>query len=96
MSGSLLRPVSDSLLRRVAIVGQPAAAFWPDSLRRGGASWDFLQHGQIDRTLDRGRWQHAKTAKVYVQTAVAEAADLALSAQCEADLKYFAQYLLNI
>lgn len=43
------------------------------SLRRGGASWDFMQHGSRDTTLERGRWQQAKTAKTYVQTAVAEA-----------------------
>jgi integrase len=36
------------------------------SLRRGGATFDFQFHNSLPRTLERGRWQHAKTARIYL------------------------------
>ena len=49
------------------------------SLRRGGATWSFLQHGSMERVLLRGRWQSTKTARMYLQDAVAGMSDLQLS-----------------
>ena len=49
------------------------------SLRRGGASWDFLLHGSMERTLLRGRWSSPTTARIYVQDAVATVSHLRLS-----------------
>ena len=66
------------------------------SLRRGGASWDFMQHGSIDTTLERGRWQQARTAKIYVQTAVAEAHDLAIPPKTRRELQYFTRYIATL
>ena len=36
------------------------------SVRRGGATWAFQYHNCLPHTLERGRWQHAKTARVYL------------------------------
>jgi hypothetical protein len=49
-------------------------AVMPYSLRRGGATADFRHHGQIDKTADRGRWGNTKTARIYINTALAEQA----------------------
>ena len=49
------------------------------SLRRGGATWAFLQHGSMEKVLLRGRWQSTKTARIYLQDAVAGMSDLLLS-----------------
>ena len=49
------------------------------SLRRGGATWDFLRHGSMETTLLRGRWASTATARIYVQDAAAEVASLRLS-----------------
>lgn len=49
------------------------------SLRRGGATWSFLQHGSMEKCLLRGRWQSTKTARIYLQDAVAGMSDLQLS-----------------
>ena len=49
------------------------------SLRRGGATWSFLQHGSMELVLLRGRWQSTATARIYLQDAVASLSDLQLS-----------------
>ena len=47
----------------------------PYSIRRGGASWDFRSHGDIARTIFRGRWDSAKTARIYVVDGTAALAE---------------------
>ena len=37
------------------------------SFRRGGATFDFVSTGSIDRALIRGRWQSVKCARIYVK-----------------------------
>ena len=51
------------------------------SLRRGGATWDFLQHQSMERTLLRGRWSSTSTARIYLQDAVATVSHLQLTAE---------------
>ncbi|CAK0911288.1 unnamed protein product, partial [Prorocentrum cordatum] len=46
------------------------------SWRRGGASADVRSHGSMEQTLFRGGWTSARTARLYVQDAVAEATQL--------------------
>lgn len=41
----------------------------PYSLRRGGATWYFQQTGSFSRTLVKGRWEHVKTCKLYINQA---------------------------
>lgn len=38
----------------------------PYGIRRGGASWHFLETASMDATLHRGRWTCAKTARQYI------------------------------
>lgn len=49
------------------------------SLRRGGATWDFLLHQSMKRTLLRGRWTSTSTARIYLQDTVATMANLSLT-----------------
>ena len=43
----------------------------PYSLRRGGATFYFQKHGQLDRLLVQGRWQSTKTARLYLNSGLA-------------------------
>ena len=52
--------------------------FRPYSLRRGGATWWFSKHHSLDRILVQGRWQAAKTARVYINEGLAVLAELRL------------------
>jgi integrase len=44
----------------------------PHSLRRGGATWHFSLFHNYDRTMLHGRWKQQKTAKGYIDEALAE------------------------
>ena len=52
--------------------------FRPYSLRRGGATFWFQKHGSFDRLLVQGRWQAAKTARVYINSGLAALAEMNL------------------
>ena len=41
--------------------------FTPYSLRRGGTTFFFVSTGSLDRTILRGRWQSAKSARIYIE-----------------------------
>jgi len=50
--------------------------FRPYSLRRGGATFWFARHGSLDRLLIQGRWQAAKTARIYINSGLAAIAEM--------------------
>ena len=41
------------------------------SLRRGGASYPFQQHGSMEKILSTGRWESTKVARIYMNDALA-------------------------
>ena len=43
----------------------------------GGGSWHFQLHGSYDRTVEHGRWQSVRSARIYITEAAAEEAALA-------------------
>ena len=49
------------------------------SLRRGGATAYFTQCGSLDKTLITGRWEHASTARIYIEEATAQASEMKLT-----------------
>ena len=53
--------------------------FRPYSLRRGGATFWFNQHGSFDKLLVQGWWAAARTARVYLNDGLAQLADMSLS-----------------
>ena len=48
-------------------------------LRRGGTTFDFLDHGSMEKTVLRGRSASSAAARVYLVDAVAHLADLRLN-----------------
>ena len=67
----------------VTLLDAPAA-LRPYSIRRGGATWDFLAHGCVQRTMLRGRWQSLRAARLYVQDGAAALTEVQLSPTCAA------------
>jgi hypothetical protein len=60
------------------------------SLRRGGATTDFLEHGSLEATLVRGRWACGRTARMYIEQAVADSVTAALSPRQAALVRTYA------
>ena len=52
--------------------------FRPYSLRRGGSTFWFAKHGSLDRLLVAGRWQAARTARIYINEGLSVLAELHL------------------
>ena len=52
--------------------------FKPYSLRRGGTTFDFRQHGVLSRSTLRGRWANARTARLYINDSLAVLTSLKL------------------
>jgi len=75
----------------ISTLGLTDYEYRPYSLRRGGATFYFQRHGQLDRLLIQGRWQSAKTARVYINSGLATLAEskLTLSPHCRAFHKQF-------
>ena len=61
------------------VLGFSSFGFRPYSLRRGGATFYFRQHSQLDRLLLQGRWQALRTARIYINEGLAVLAELKLS-----------------
>ena len=53
--------------RYIQVLGFPSGYFSPYSLRKGGATYDFLRSSDLQRVMWRGRWQSLKSARVYIQ-----------------------------
>ena len=53
-------------------------AFRPYSLRRGGATFWFQKHMSFDKLLVMGRWQAARTARIYLNEGLAMLAEMTL------------------
>lgn len=60
------------------------------SLRRGGATWKFLEHGSMEKALLQGRWQSTATARIYIEDAAAASTALSLTEAQVADLTWAA------
>jgi len=72
--GDLLLPITARQYRvlfdaAVQALGLPSD-FKPYSLRRGGASQFFQRTGNLDVTMEIGRWGNVQTAKTYVNVAL--------------------------
>ncbi len=52
--------------------------FPPYSIRRGGATWYFRQTSSMDAVMVLGRWAQARTARIYIEDAMATLSRLTL------------------
>lgn len=69
--------------------------FRPYSLRRGGATAIFKNEGSLDRLMILGRWQSARTARVYLNEGLAVLAELSLP-WTRFSRNFQAQYLASL
>ena len=67
----------------------------PYSLRRGGATAHFMQLGSLDRTAVRGRWLSTKTARIYINEAVAALAAIHATPAQQREMRRCAAALLD-
>ena len=65
------------------------------SCRRGGATADFRSHGQMEKTLVRGRWESSRTARVYITDGIAALVQVRLSIRQRSLLQWAARQWLR-
>ena len=63
------------------------------SLRRGGASAHFQRTGSMEATLVVGRWSSQRTARLYIETGLAETVQLSLTVQQRTLFRCFVPHL---
>ena len=61
----------------------PTSKLTPYSLRRGGATWHFQQYGSLSRTTVHGRWADERTARIYIDGALAQLGEWCIPPACE-------------
>ena len=66
-------------------------SFRPYSLRRGGATFWFRQHGSLDRILLQGRWSTQRTARIYLNEGLALLSELRLP-WTKSNSRYLSQF----
>ena len=59
-------------------------------------TFDVLAHGDVLRTVQRGRWADIKTAKIYVTDGAAVMAQLRLSAMQVAQCAHYSHVLEHV
>eukprot|EP00438_Fugacium_kawagutii_P031108 Skav214914 [mRNA] locus=scaffold2073:21626:30504:- [translate_table: standard] len=80
--------------RRLLKFFQLPPSFRPYSLRRGGATADFRAHGQMERTLIKGRWGSTQSARIYIQEGLSALVKLQLRKEQAQLLQYYATTFL--
>ena len=68
------------------------ALFRPYSLRRGGATEDFRQHGLMEKTLIRGRWGTSTAARQYIQEGLSALTTIRIKSQQQDLLLAYGQF----
>jgi len=63
----------------LAAMGLQGLRYTAYSLRRGGATHDFMAHQDVARTVMRGRWGDLKTARIYITDGLAVQTQLQLT-----------------
>ena len=89
VSPALFRRMFNNLVNHFDLSG----LFAIYSLRRGGATWDFLSHKSMELTLLRGRWSSTSTARIYLQDTVATVSLLQLTPLQRAHARLAASHL---
>jgi len=66
------------------------------SLRRGGATTYYFNSGSMDETLVLGRWEHATTARMYIEQSAAHLAEIRMTSAQTNALKAYAGCLRGL
>ena len=89
-SGQRFRALFDAALEACSLQG---LGFRPYSLRRGGATSDYLQHLSVQNTMIRGRWMSLKACRIYITEGQEALARLGLSKTSKERIAHFARFL---
>ena len=73
------RDLAGAIRRYAGDFGIYDSSLMPYCLRRGGATWHFAKYASLDATQSLGRWEHAKTAKIYINQAMSDSIAAGLS-----------------
>ena len=92
MSGPAFRVL---FAKGIAALGLTGTGYRPYSIRRGGATHDFLMHHDLQRSLLRGRWGQLRTAKIYVTDGVALVQELKLTPAMHNSIVHYREFLLS-
>ena len=84
--GQFRRSFADGCLA----IGLPDGIWKPYSIRRGGATQHFREHGSLDATCVRGRWSNAKTCRININDSIAAATALRVTDAESETLRTFA------
>ena len=82
-----LRDLGARIKRYAEAFGVSDPSLTPYCLRRGGATWHFARYASLDATQALGRWEHASTAKIYINQALSDSTALSLSGRAAARLE---------
>ena len=75
--------------RAAAGVGLRHARLTPYSLRRGGATHEYLASKNLERVMLRGRWSSIRTAKIYIEDGAAILAEMKFSRVTQKSLDHY-------
>ena len=75
------RKFREEFQQLAALLGLATYQFRPYSLRRGGATFDLRQSGNMELVLVKGRWQSNRTARIYLNDGLATLTTKAMSEQ---------------
>ena len=75
------RRFREDFLQLAGLLGLATYGFRPYSLRRGGATFDLRQSGNMELVLVKGRWQSNRTARIYLNDGLATLTTMTMSDQ---------------
>jgi hypothetical protein len=81
--------------RACETLGVADLKFKPYSLRRGGATFDYLTHRDLARTVLRGRWGDIRTARIYITDGAATIASMNVTPQATAIITQYVSDLYS-
>ena len=65
-------------------------AYRPYSIRRGGATHDYMLHANLGKTVLRGRWGSLTTARIYINDGLAVLSELGVDARAAGLIQQYA------
>ena len=79
----------------VAALGLTSRSYRPYSIRRGGATHDFLVHHDLQRSLLRGRWSSLRTANINITDGAALIQELKLTPAMHRNIEWYRSVFLE-
>ena len=89
-SGTRFRGLFDAALR---LCGLQGLDFRPYSLRRGGATNDYMEHLSVANTQIRGRWQSLRACRIYITEGQEAISRQAVNQGAMDNCRHFAEFL---